>query len=142
MNKMIFNTRQMEELENNPNVRKVSERSITYHPDFQLKAVKENASGKGPQQIFRENDFDLDVIGRGKPKDSIKQWKKFYEKHGEDTFHIERRGKGSPGRPSLKDVSPEQKWKKAETRIHYLEAELAFLKKLDELERQAMKKKG
>ena len=40
-----------------------------------------------------------------------------------------------------KEYSQEDQLKKAEARIKYLEAELEFLKKLDELERQASKKK-
>jgi transposase len=56
-------------------------------------------------------------------------------------FLTERRGKGSTGRPTSKQLTVEDSLKKAETRIKYLEAELDFLKKLDELERQASKKK-
>ncbi|WP_017151535.1 hypothetical protein [Bacillus bingmayongensis] len=44
------------------------------------------------------------------------------------------------GRPSTKQLSSDDKLKKAEARIAFLEAELEFLKKLDELERQALKK--
>ncbi|MEC0302190.1 IS3 family transposase, partial [Terribacillus saccharophilus] len=64
-----------------------------------------------------------------------------FQKYGEDGFYTERRGKGSTGRPSSKDLSAEDKLRKAEARIKYLEAELDFVKKLDELERQANKKK-
>ncbi len=49
--------------------------------------------------------------------------------------------KGSTGRPSSKQLSSADKLKKAEARIAFLEAELEFLKKLDELERQALQKK-
>ncbi|MBO1580920.1 hypothetical protein [Bacillus sp. XF8] len=37
-------------------------------------------------------------------------------------------GKGSAGRPSIKMLSSDDKLKKAEARIAFLEAELAFLK--------------
>lgn len=141
MSRKIFNARQMERLEQNPNVVKVSERSITYSPAFKIQAVKENLAGKGPQQIFIEHGFDLSLLGRSYPKDTVKRWRKLYEKYGEEIFFKERRGKGSTGRPSTKELTPEQKLKKAEARIAYLEAENEFLKKLDELERQAMKKK-
>lgn len=131
----------MEKLEQNPNIIKVSDRSITYHPEFKIKAVRENLEGKGPLQIFIENGFELDIIGRGKPKESLKRWRKAYQKFGYEGFLIERRGKGSTGRPSQSELSVEQKLKKAETRIKYLEGEMDFIKKLDELERQAMNKK-
>lgn len=54
---------------------------------------------------------------------------------GEEGFYTEHRGKGSTGRPTKKSKSTEEKLKKAEARIAFLEAELTFLKKLEELER-------
>ncbi|MDM5188933.1 hypothetical protein QUF99_16895 [Bacillus sp. DX4.1] len=55
MSKIIFNEIQLKQLEKNENVVKVSERSIAYHADFKIKVVKENQSGKGPNQIFLPN---------------------------------------------------------------------------------------
>lgn len=47
MSKFIFNEIQMKQLEKNKNVLKASERSISYCPDFKVRAVKENQQGKG-----------------------------------------------------------------------------------------------
>lgn len=141
MNKKILNTFQIKQLEKNPNVIKVSERSITYSRSFKLEAVKENLNGKGPTEIFIENGFDLDMIGRGKPQSCLKRWRKLYKQLGEDGFTEERRGKGSTGRPKKKEMTKDEQLKKAEARIAFLEAELEFLKKLDELERQATERK-
>ena len=141
MSKIIFNEIQMKQLEKNENILKVSERSIRYCPDFKIRAVKENQKGKGPNQIFLENGFDLDVIGEKKPNQCLKRWRKVYDQFGEEGFYTERRGKGSTGRPSKRSLSSDEKLKKAEARIAFLEVELAFLKKLDELERQALQKK-
>ncbi|WP_396265792.1 HTH domain-containing protein [Halobacillus shinanisalinarum] len=141
MSNIIFTEFQRQQLESNPNVMKVSDRSITYSQDFKLAAVKENLAGKGPYQIFTEKGFDMDVIGSKKPKQCLKRWRGTYDKYGEDGFYKERRGKGSTGRPSTNHLSAEDKLKKAEARIAYLEAELDFVKKLDEVERQAKKKR-
>lgn len=141
MSKIIFTEFQQKQLEANPNVLKVSDRSITYSPAFKVAAVKENLNGKGPYQIFTEHGFDVSIIGENKPKQCVKRWRDTFQKYGEDGFYTERRGKGSTGRPSSKDLSAEDKLRKAEARIKYLEAELDFVKKLDELERQANKKK-
>lgn len=141
MSNTIFNAKQMDLLEQNPNVNKVSDRSITYNPDFKIQAVKLNLKGKSPQQIFIDHGFDLKVIGGDKPQQCLKRWRKTYEVYGEEGFRTERRAKGATGRPSKKELTPEQQLKKAEARIKYLEAENDFLKKLDELERQAIKKK-
>ncbi len=141
MSKIIFNEIQIKLLESNRNVDHVSERSISYTPDFKIRAVKENLNGKGPAQLFIEHGFDLQVIGSEKPKQCLKRWRKTFNQFGEDGFLTERRGKGSTGRPTSKQLTVEESLKKAEAQIKYLEAELEFLKKLDELERQVSKEK-
>lgn len=141
MSKNIYSEFQMKELEKNPNVVRVSDRSISYQPYFKVKAVQEYKTGKGPSQIFLEHGFNLAVIGKDQPKRCLRRWRDTFEQFGEVGFESERRGKGSAGRPSSKTLSAEEKLKKAETRIKYLEAENDFLKKLEERERQALKKK-
>ena len=141
MSKIIFNEHQIRQLESNLNVASVSDRAIQYTPEFKIRAVNENLTGKGPAQIFEENGFDLNLIGIGKAQSSLKRWRKTFKELGEEGFQLERRGKGSSGRPSNKDISAEKKLEKAETRIKYLEAELELLKKLEELERQAKKRR-
>lgn len=141
MSKNLFTEYQIKELEKNPNVLRVSERSISYHPYFKVKAVVEYKSGKIPTQIFIENGFNIEVIGKGQPKRCLQRWRDTYEKFGELGLQSDRRGKASTGRPSTKELSVEEKLKKAEARIKLLEAENDFLKKLEELERQALKKK-
>ncbi len=140
MSRILFNEHQMRQLDSNPNVASVSDRAIQYKAEFKIRAVQENLGGKGPSQIFIENGFDLEIIGVKKAKWSLSRWRNTYNTYGEQGFLEERRGKGSKGRPSTKDVSAEKKLEKAEARIKYLEAELELLKKLEELERQAMKR--
>lgn len=65
MSKNLFTEYQIKELEKNPNVIRVSNRSISYEPDFKVKAVKEYHKGKSPSQIFIEHDFNIEVIGFG-----------------------------------------------------------------------------
>ncbi|MGD6960544.1 HTH domain-containing protein [Rossellomorea aquimaris] len=141
MSKNLFTDFQIKELEKNPNVLRVSERSITYTPAFKHTSVLEYRTGKIPTQIFIEHGFDLNIIGKKQPSKCLSRWRTTYEKYGESGFALERRGKGSTGRPTSKSLSAEDKLKKAEARIKYLEAENDFLKKLEALERQALKKK-
>jgi transposase len=141
MSSIIFNEFQMRQLELNPNVLHVSERSITYHPDYKVKAVKEYSNGKSASQIFIEHGFDLNIIGAKKPKQCLQRWRKTVQQFGEAALATERRGKASEGRPVSKKLSLEEQLRKAEARIAFLEVENQFLKKLDELERQALKKK-
>jgi transposase-like protein len=141
MSKIIFNEFQRKQLENNPNIDHVSDRSISYKATFKIKAVKENLKGKGPMDIFIDHGFNINIIGSEKPAQCLKRWRQSYKKFGEEGFLTERRGKGVPGRPSSKEMTMEEKLKKAEARIAFLEMENDFLKKLEELERQAKKNK-
>lgn len=141
MSKIIFNEHQRRQIEANPNVASVSDRAIQYTAEFKLKAVKENLQGKGPTPIFREAGFNLEIIGPGKANSAIERWKKTYQTLGKQGFLEERRGRGGTGRPRKENLSSDKKLEKAEARIKLLEAELALLKKLDEMERQAKKKK-
>jgi len=45
MKKKLFSKSQMIELEKNPNVFRVTDQAIFYHPDFKVKAVLENIKG-------------------------------------------------------------------------------------------------
>ncbi|RCW48613.1 hypothetical protein [Paenibacillus prosopidis] len=54
---------------------------------------------------------------------------------------MNRRGKASTGRPSSKELSTEEKLKRAEAKIKLLEVENEFLKKLEALERQAKRER-
>jgi len=74
--------------------------------------------GKTPSQIFSEQGFDLDMIGKEQPKQCLKRWRNTYEKFGEEGLLTERRGKGSTGRLSSKEFSAEEKLRKAEARIN------------------------
>jgi transposase len=141
MSKIKFTEFQRKQLENNTNVSHVSNKNISYKPEFKEKAVKENLAGKGPMDIFLEHGFDINVIGAEIPKQSLKRWRRSYEKYGNEGFYTELRGKSSTGRPSSKELTVEEKLKKAEARVAFLEMENDFLKKLEELERQAKKNK-
>lgn len=141
MSKIIFNEHQQQVLKANPNVASVSDRAIQYTAEFKIQAVKENLAGKGPVQIFIEAGFDLKMIGVKKAQSALSRWRATYKTYGEIGFLEERRGQGSTGRPTTKQLSAEKKLEKAEARIKYLEAELELLKKLEALERQAKKRR-
>lgn len=132
-----FSAFEIKQLEKNPNILRVSERSITYHPEFKKVAVQTYLSGGTPTRIFIDHGFDLAIIGKEQPGRSLSRWRKTYEKHGEAGLENDSRGRGATGRPSDTARSASEKLKRAEARIKYLEAENEFLKKLETRERQA-----
>jgi transposase len=141
MGKKLFSNSQIKELEKNPNVIRVSKQTITYSPEFKVKAVLENLKGSNPAQIFVEHGFNLDIIGKGLPRNRLFKWRKIYNESEELGLSLDTRGKVKTERTSSKELSMEEKLKKAEARIKFLEVENDFLKKLEELERQALAKK-
>ncbi|KTD83248.1 transposase [Paenibacillus etheri] len=137
----MFNENEIKQLENNPNVENVTEKSITYSPTFKLAAVKAYKEGQAPMEIFLSAGFNVDIIGRKKPKHCLTRWRNTYNAMGEVGLLEEQRGKGSPGRRPAGELSTEEKLKRAEVRIKLLEMENDFLKKLEALEKQKMQRK-
>lgn len=114
----------------NRNVLKVGETQITYCPDFKIRAVRANlVEGKTPVSIFLEAGFDLDLIGRETPKHCLKDWRAMYQQRGEAGLKQDQRGKQAKGRPAEQELTVEEKLRRAEARVRYLEKENELLKK-------------
>lgn len=133
----LYTEFEIKQLEGNPNVLHVTEKSLTFSPAFKLAAVRAYQAGQTPMEIFIEAGLDVEKFNLDKPKHSLKRWRDTYAVLGEAGLLEERRGKTSPGRPSTKELTTGEKLKRAEAKIKLLEAENDFLKKLDALERQA-----
>ncbi|MDV7763350.1 hypothetical protein N9I19_01850 [Peribacillus sp. CSMR9] len=112
---------------------------FSYNPEFKTKAIKEYKKGKSPSQIFIEHGFNLEIIGKEKPKRCLQRWRDTLKGLVEEGFlnAVEKERC-----PSSKAQSAEDQLRKAEARIKFLETENDFLKKLEELERRALKKKS
>ena len=84
-------------------------------------------------QFFREAGFDISIIGKRNPVNTLARWRRIYATLGEDGLINELRGKSS--NIDINQISDIEKLKKAEAKIAYLEAKLEFIKKLELLER-------
>ena len=134
-----FTIEQQELLKMNPNIEKVSEKSITYKDTFKLIAIDEYMKGKQPSEIFKQAGINPEIIGKENPKRCLSRWRKSYFKEGDTGLIGEKRGRSSSGHPTSGDLSLEDRLRAAEAKIAYLEMENEFLKKLDELERRLSK---
>lgn len=123
----------------NPNIKKVTDKSITYAETFKLFAIDEYAKGKTPHEIFKNAGIDPSIIGSKNPARCLGRWRISYFKDGSSGLMGERRGTSNSGRPVTSELSLEEKLKLAEAKIAYLEMENEFLKKLEELERRMNK---
>lgn len=136
MSKITFSTEEINTLQKNPNVQRVSDRSITYTDDFKNRFMDEYLAGKLPRQIFVENGFDVDVIGIKRIEQSAYRWKKAYEKNG--LIGLTDSRKTSSGRPLKRELTPSEVIERQKARIELLEGQVELLKKLETTERRLL----
>lgn len=136
VSKLKFSQEMIEELRRNPNVKRVSESSITYSDEFKEHFVNENAKGVLPTEIFRRSGFDVDNLGENRIYSSGARWRKS-EKRLEglrDTRAIR------SGRPLKRELSLEEENQRLRAENEYLKAEREFLLELERLEREVSRK--
>lgn len=105
-------------------------KSITYSNDFKIRAVKLYEQGLTSTEIFRQEGFDLNLIGKNKPRECLKRWNRIYRAKGDGGLMVETRGRlgGRPRKP--RDKTEADKIKRLEAEVAYLKAENDFLAKL------------
>ena len=132
MSKRIFTKEQIETLLQSPNVAGCSEKSISYHKDFKISAVRKYREGLPSSEIFRQAGFDIAMIGHRIPKECLRRWKKVFKDKGLAGLKTDGRGQSKAGgRPkSLANLTDEEKLKRLEAEVAYLKEENRFLAKL------------
>ncbi len=130
----MFTPEQINEILNNKNVLRCSEKSITYHKDFKLLAVRQyQDEGLSARRVFKQAGFNLGIIGRDIPKQRLRAWLALFKTKGVLGFSKEQRGStkgGTNGKHSLKNLTDQEKIQYLEANVAYLKAENAFLAKL------------
>ena len=129
MSKKHFTEKEIEILSNNPYVKSVSSKGVTYTDEFKRLFIAENENGKLPRQIFEENGFDIEVIGIVRVQRAASRWRTAYNKSG--VLGLRDTRKGNSGRPTKKELSLEEKNARLESQIQLLRAENELLKKLE-----------
>lgn len=119
MSKIIFTKQEIETLQNNTNVARVSERSITYTDAFKHTFLDAYLAGKLPRHIFEESGFDVEVIGMKRIEQSAYRWKKAYEKDGSIGLTDSR--KSNADRSLIRELTPTEIIERQEARIKLLE---------------------
>jgi hypothetical protein len=133
MQKKHFTDDEIRFLSNNPYVKSVSSKSITYTDEFKRIFVTENKNGKLPRQIFEENGFDVEIVGIVRVHRAASRWRAAYNKSG--VLGLRDTRKDNSGRPTKRELSLEEKNAKLEAQIQFLRAENELLKKLEMMER-------
>lgn len=139
MKRKRFTDQEKEELLMNPNILKVGDCSVTYRPEFKVKAIEDYQQGISPSMIFIKASFSLDVIGKKQPARCLRRWMKTFKDKGAKGLASEARGSTKAGgRPRARPLTPEEELKQLRAQNALLKAENDFLKKLDLIERGLM----
>ena len=133
MSNKLFTTNEIHILSKNPYVKKVSSKGITYTDEFKRIFITENENGKFPREIFESCGFDIHILGMKRIESSGKRWRAAYRKNGVCGL-VDTRSHNS-GRPSEKNLSLEEKYKRLEAQNQLLKAENELLKKIKLMER-------
>lgn len=136
MTKQLLTQKQIEQLQKNPHVVKVSERTITYADAFKSQFIDEYLAGKTPRQIFREYGFDVEILGRKRIEQASSRWRKAYEKNG--LIGLTDTRKTSSGRPLKRELTMVEILERQAARIELLEGQVEMLKKLEATERRLL----
>ena len=133
MSKKLFTEKEIKVLSNNPYVKSVSSKGITYTDEFKRIFIVENQKGKLPRQIFEECGFDIDIIGIQRVESSSKRWRAVYRENGVCGLRDTRIG--NSGRPREKELTLQEKYGRLEAQNNLLKAENELLKKMRFAER-------
>lgn len=139
MTKKYLTPIQQKDLKQNPYVKEVSDKAITYTDEFKRLFIAQSETGKLPREIFEEAGLDVSVIGITRVRKAANRWRSAYKKHGISVLEDTR--KHGSGRLRERELSIEEKYARLEVKMRLLEAENELLKKIDLLERQLLKKK-
>lgn len=138
MSKKLFTEKETNKLSDNPFVKSVSSKGITYTNEFKELFVAQNKQGKTPREIFKECGFDEEIIGIKRIQSSGDRWRNSYRKNG--VLGLRDTRTGNSGRPSERELSLEEKYARLEAETNLLKAENELLKKIQFAERGLKKK--
>lgn len=130
-----FTEKEIETLKNNPNVKSVTEKAITYTKEFKEHFIREYSKGRLAREIYEESGFSVELLGE-RIKNSTYRWKQ----QSKRLNGLKDTRKGRSGRPRTKQLSKDELIKRQKAEIAYLKQERDFLLELKRLERIAIKK--
>ena len=79
MSKITFSEEQIKLLKQNPYVKRVSSKSITYTDEFKRLFIEEYLRGNLPRIIFQNAGFDIQMIGIKRYEQAAARWIKTYK---------------------------------------------------------------
>jgi transposase-like protein len=114
-----FTEEQQAKLRANPNVKKVSGKTLQYTPEFKkyfLQAVRE---GQGANNVFKQAGIPIIWLRKDYVGDILRKWRKLAKEHGETHFDQEHRGRINQS--EYRQMSDKEKVTHLEMKVEALE---------------------
>lgn len=127
MTKKYLTPIQQKDLKQNPYVKEVSDKAITYTDELKRLFIAQSETGKLPREIFEEAGLDVSVIGITRVRKAANRWRTAYKKHG--ISGLEDTRKHGSGRLRERELSIEERYARLEVKMRLLEAKNELLKK-------------
>lgn len=129
----------VKKLNENPNVKKATEWTVSFTPEFKQHAYDEYYAGKSMHQIFTEAGLDVELLGEKRLQNFRA---KLIEKAGSENGFEDGRKTNSHKEAQSTEAQMAKRIRQLEHRNAYLEQENEFLKKTLSLEENCGKKAG
>jgi hypothetical protein len=124
-----FTEPEIEILSASPHVRKVTEKTISYTPEFKALFWEKYEAGNSPPDIFEEAGFDLDILGDSRIfglLTAIRREKVI----AEQTEKIASQGSAATSNKKIIGEINEKEIRKLMHQVAYMSQELEFIKKI------------
>lgn len=129
-----FTDEQVELLQDNPYIEKVSKKSIKYSQEFKEEFWQRYSLGESPSIIVQSFGIDPKILGRKRMTNLVQRIK--MEANRIEQFEDKRTQ--NTGRPVQGELSPEEKIAYLEHKIAYQEQQIEFLKKIRFVDKKAV----
>ena len=116
----------VEKLKEHPYVERVTERSISYTPEFKRIAYEEYCSGKNIRNVFKDAGFDVELLGTSR----INSFRERITASAESNPEFEDQRKSSSRKELNTEAQMAKRIRELEHLNAYLEQENEFLKKI------------
>lgn len=131
-----FTDEQVEELRKNPNVKKVSNKAITYEESFKELFLNDYQNGITPSLIFAKYGFNPKVLGRKRIDNFVQNMKR--QNNRPEGFEDTR--KGNSGRPIERELTDKEIIEKLKHKNKILQQENDFLKRIRSINKKQILK--
>lgn len=130
-----FSEEQIQQLQDNPYIKRITSKAITYSEEFRMHFLLEYNQGKLPTQIFREANISPEIVGKQRIGTFASRVRKMNERPEGIT---DLRGQNS-GRPRTKERTTEEEIAYLRHQVALQKQQIEALKKTNFINRKAGK---